>query len=50
MARLIGLLTLLLGLGMTTYYSHKDEPTGRTIGSDDVHMMEGGEPQPTPRP
>jgi lipopolysaccharide export system protein LptC len=54
MARWIGVIALMLGLGMTTYFAQKEQTTQTTNvvapdSSTEVHtMMEGGEQPPRP--
>jgi hypothetical protein len=52
MARFFGLVSLLLGLGLTAYFSREEGKFRDRPGSsvDAVHGMEGGDPLPTPRP
>jgi hypothetical protein len=52
MGRWVGFLTLLLGLGMTAYYSGREGEVrkGITPVEGEVRSMEGGGPIPTPRP
>jgi hypothetical protein len=51
MARFLGWLTLMLGLGMTTYLGYKERPPRLQPGNGtELHSMEGGDPMPVPEP